>query len=72
MPGDGTAYLIEGYINGERTGESFVNQTDVTYRWDMGNGIRHTLLAGTEFSYPETRQLPRDRAVFDPTIRLVA
>jgi catecholate siderophore receptor len=46
--------------------ETFVNQTDATYRWDMGNGIRHTLLAGTEFSFQDT-VLPRDRVVFDPT-----
>ena len=44
---------LSGYINGTER-DTIVNQTDVTYRWDMGNGIRHTLLAGTEFSYQET------------------
>ncbi len=44
---------LGGYINGTER-DSIVNQTDVTYRWDMGNGIRHTLLAGTEFSHQET------------------
>jgi catecholate siderophore receptor len=58
-------YLIEGYSMGTDR-ETFVNQTDATYRWDMGNGIRHTLLAGTEISFQDT-VLPRDRVVFDPT-----
>ena len=31
-----------GYINGTER-ETIVNQTDVTYRLDMGQGIRHTL-----------------------------
>jgi catecholate siderophore receptor len=44
---------LGGYINGTER-DSIVNQTDVTYRWDMGNGIRHTLLAGTEFTNQET------------------
>lgn len=57
-------YLIEGYSMGTDR-ETFVNQTDATYRWDMGNGIRHTLLAGTEFSFQDTT-LPRDRVIFDP------
>ncbi len=57
-------YLIEGYAMGTDR-ETFVNQTDATYRWDMGNGIRHTLLAGTEVSFQDTT-LPRDRVVFDP------
>jgi catecholate siderophore receptor len=57
-------YLIEGYSMGTDR-ETFVNQTDATYRWDMGNGIRHTLLAGTEISFQDTT-LPRDRVVFDP------
>ena len=42
-----------------RDARQFVNQTDVTYRWDMGNGIRHTLLAGTEFTLSRDRQLPQ-------------
>jgi catecholate siderophore receptor len=58
-------YQIEGYSMGTDR-ETFVNQTDATYRWDMGNGIRHTLLAGTEISFQDT-VLPRDRVVFDPT-----
>jgi catecholate siderophore receptor len=57
-------YQIEGYSMGTDR-ESFINQTDATYRWDMGNGIRHTLLAGTEISFQDTT-LPRDRVVFDP------
>jgi catecholate siderophore receptor len=57
-------YLIEGYSMGTDR-ETFVNQTDATYRWDMGSGIRHTLLAGTEFSFQDTT-LPRDRVIFDP------
>jgi len=56
-------YQIEGYSMGTDR-ESFINQTDATYRWDMGNGIRHTLLAGTEISFQDTT-LPRNRAVFD-------
>ena len=44
---------LGGYINGTER-DSIVNQTDITYRWDMGNGIRHTLLAGTELTSQET------------------
>jgi catecholate siderophore receptor len=58
-------YEIEGYSVGTDR-QSLINQTDATYRWDMGNGIRHTLLAGMEFSSQDTK-LDRDRAVFDPT-----
>lgn len=57
-------YQIEGYAMGTDR-ETLVNQTDATYRWDMGNGIRHTFLAGTEISFQDTT-LPRDRVVFDP------
>jgi catecholate siderophore receptor len=44
---------LGGYVNGTQR-DSIVNQTDVTYRWDMGSGIRHTVLAGTEFAYQDT------------------
>ena len=60
---------LDGYINGTER-ESIVNQTDITYRWDMGQGIRHTLLAGTEFSYQETdnfRNNPSFNAPLGPT-----
>jgi catecholate siderophore receptor len=55
---------LGGYINGTER-DTFVNQTDVTYRWDMGQGIRHTLLAGTEFSYQETDNF-RNNPTFPP------
>lgn len=57
-------YQIEGYSVGTDR-QSLINQTDATYRWDMGNGIRHTLLAGMELSSQDTK-LDRDRVVFDP------
>ncbi|MFA6140518.1 MAG: TonB-dependent siderophore receptor [Hyphomicrobium sp.] len=34
--------------------ESIFNQTDLTAKVEMGGGIRHTLLAGTEFGYQDT------------------
>ncbi len=52
-PVTGGNVAIAGYINGTER-DTIVNQTDVTYRWDMGQGIRHTLLAGTELTYQET------------------
>lgn len=52
-PVTGGNVAIAGYVNGTER-DSIVNQTDMTYRWDMGQGIRHTLLAGMEFSYQET------------------
>ncbi|OYW56278.1 MAG: hypothetical protein B7Y80_07635 [Hyphomicrobium sp. 32-62-53] len=55
---------LGGYINGTER-DTFVNQTDVTFRWDMGQGIRHTLLAGTEFSYQETDNF-RNNPTFPP------
>ncbi|MGE5265954.1 MAG: TonB-dependent receptor plug domain-containing protein, partial [Deltaproteobacteria bacterium] len=60
-------YQIEGYSMGTDR-QSLINQTDATYRWDMGNGIRHTLLAGMELSSQDTK-LDRDRVVFDPADR---
>lgn len=44
---------IEGYSDATLR-ENFINQTDLTYRWDMGNQIRHTFAAGTEFVRQET------------------
>lgn len=44
---------LGGY--GNLTGrESIFNQTDLTAKVNVGGGIRHTLLAGTEFGYQET------------------
>lgn len=50
---DAGEVAIAGYEN-ETQRESFVNQTDVTWRFHMGEGIRHTILAGTEFTRQET------------------
>lgn len=71
---------IEGYRD-ETLRESFVNQTDLTYKFTIAPGIRHTLLAGTEFVHQETdnnrdlaRFLTEDGAGFvnvpfaDPTL----
>ncbi len=44
---------LDAYANNAER-QSLINQTDVTYRWDMGGGIRHTLAAGTEFAFQET------------------
>ncbi len=49
----GNAVVIDGYID-TTLRENIINQTDLTYRWDMGNGIRHTFAAGTEVSRQET------------------
>lgn len=35
--------------------ESVFNQTDLTAKLDMGGGIRHTLLVGTEVGYQDTK-----------------
>ncbi len=53
---------ISGYRD-ETLRENFINQTDVTYRWDMGAGIRHTFAAGTEFARQTTDNI-RDNARF--------
>ncbi|MFM7085322.1 MAG: TonB-dependent receptor, partial [Hyphomicrobium sp.] len=53
---------LGGYKNGTQR-DTAVNQTDVTYLWDMGNGIRHTFLGGAEFSYQETENY-RNNASF--------
>lgn len=60
----GGTVALGGYINDTKR-DTIVNQTDVTYRWDMGQGIRHTLLAGTEFSYQETENF-RNNPTFPP------
>lgn len=51
-PTDGEIRL--GAYNSLTERESIFNQTDVLAKVDMGGGIRHTLLAGTEFSFQET------------------
>jgi len=51
-PADGDIRL--GAYNSLTERESIFNQTDVSAKVDMGGGIRHTLLAGTEFGYQET------------------
>lgn len=45
---------------------SVFNQTDFTYRHDMGGGIRHTLAAGTELSRQETGNGRNEPRFFDP------
>ncbi|MBY0225834.1 MAG: TonB-dependent siderophore receptor [Hyphomicrobium sp.] len=60
---------LGGYINGTER-DTVVNQTDATYIWDMGNGIRHTLLAGTEFSYQDTTNF-RNNPTFAPGTNVV-
>lgn len=56
---------IGGYVDATKR-ESFINQTDVTYRLDMGNAIRHTLAAGAEFSHQETNNDRNNPRFFDP------
>jgi catecholate siderophore receptor len=43
-----------GAYNSLTLRESVFNQTDLTAKVDVGGGIRHTLLAGTEFGYQNT------------------
>lgn len=52
VPADGLIRL--GAYNQLTNRESIFNQTDVTAKIDMGGGIRHTIVAGTEFGYQET------------------
>ena len=44
---------ISGYRD-ETQRQSFINQTDVTYKIQVAPYIRHTILAGAEFGYQET------------------
>ena len=46
-----------GAYNSLTLRESIFNQTDLTAKVDVGRGIRHTLLAGTEFGYQRTDSL---------------
>lgn len=45
---------IGGYRDATQR-DSIVNQTDVTMKIDVAPNIRHTILAGTEFTYQETK-----------------
>jgi len=56
---------ISGYLN-DTARDTIVNQTDVTYRWDMGNGIRHTLLGGAEFVYQDTENFRNNASLVAP------
>ncbi|MFN0218227.1 MAG: TonB-dependent receptor [Hyphomicrobium sp.] len=65
----GNTVLIDGYVD-TTLRENLINQTDLTYRWDLGGGIRHTFAAGTEFSRQETnnnRDNPRFNTPGGPT-----
>lgn len=53
---------ISGYRD-ETARDSFVNQTDLTYRFTIAPGIRHTMVAGAEFTHQETNN-NRDNAHF--------
>jgi len=44
---------LSGYQDGTQR-DSFVNQTDFIYRLTVAPGIRHTFLAGTEFTFQDT------------------
>lgn len=49
---DGTLQL--GAYGNQTDRQNIFNQTDVSLRLNMAHGIRHTILAGTEFGYQET------------------
>ena len=54
---------LSGYLD-TMDRQTFNNQTDWTYRADIAQGIRNTLVAGTELSH-QTNQNFRDNARFD-------
>ena len=57
--------VISGYRD-ETQRQSLINQTDLTYKLSVAPGIRHTFLAGTEYTHQETEN-NRDLARFgDP------
>jgi catecholate siderophore receptor len=58
---DGTV-AISGYLNSTER-ESIINQTDLTMRFTIAPGIRHTVLAGTEFLSQDNNN-NRDNARF--------
>lgn len=51
---NGAGVVSLGAYNSLTLRESVFNQTDLTAKVDVGGGIRHTLLAGTEFGYQTT------------------
>jgi catecholate siderophore receptor len=53
---------ISGYRDATQR-DSIINQTDLTMRFTIAPGIRHTILAGTEFLHQETTN-NRDNARF--------
>ncbi len=44
---------LDGYINGTQR-DTIINQTDFSYKLNMGDSIRHTFAAGTEFAFQKT------------------
>lgn len=48
-------FNISAYTN-DTDRQSFFNQTDLTMRLDHGNGLAHTVVAGVEIGYQDTRQ----------------
>ena len=64
VPADGLIRL--GAYNNLTERESVFNQTDLTAKVDVGGGIRHTIVAGTELGYQETdNQRHRNSGNFD-------
>lgn len=56
---------LGGYQDGTAR-ETIINQTDATYRLDLGGGIRHTLAFGTELSRQVTDNFRNEPRFFDP------
>jgi catecholate siderophore receptor len=61
---NGAGVVSLGAYNSLTLRESVFNQTDLTAKVDVGGGIRHTLLAGTEFGY-QTTDTQRDPTAND-------
>ncbi len=63
----GGTLTIGGYQDGTDR-QSIFNQTDLSYIYDLGGGIRHTLAAGAEFSRQETDNFRNEPRFFDAAV----
>ena len=61
----GNTVVLSGYVDPTQR-ENIINQTDLSYRWDMGGGIRHTFAVGSEFSRQVTENARNDASFGAP------
>ncbi len=57
--------VLSGYVDPTQR-ENIINQTDLSYRWDLGGGIRHTFAVGSEFSRQVTDNARNDASFGAP------